>query len=206
MLWKVKSRRGSVSNSQETGCLRGWGHGSFARGLQKRGGILLVRDVGGHPSCSFHLDSSLRKRGGWDPRRAVGATRPWAGKTAWSRYRAGRPSERLGRLEGRKEWWGPRSPTHWACPSLYPLLLPQPIPSPNVHRPTLMETLRAPEHTPTPTRTHTHSDCHPRCTCEPVDRMSHAHAPPHIQTQSPAHTHTWLLLTDRNTYRSTHSC
>lgn len=51
---------------------RGWEHGSFAYGLQKHVGILLLVDGGGHPSCSCHLDSCLRQREGWDPSRAVG--------------------------------------------------------------------------------------------------------------------------------------
>lgn len=109
--------------------LKGGGHGSFVYGFHKHVGILLLVGGGGYPSCSFHLNPSLRKREDSDPSGSVGTISCWVGNIVWCQYRAGRLNESFRRLETKKSF-----STHWTHPTpAHAPGLPQPIPTQHVH-------------------------------------------------------------------------
>lgn len=109
--------------------LKGGGHGSFVYGFHKHVGILLLVGGGGYPSCSFHLNPSLRKREDSDPSGSVGTISCWVGNIVWCQYRAGRLNESFRRLETKTSF-----STHWTHPTpAHAPGLPQPIPTQHVH-------------------------------------------------------------------------
>lgn len=195
-------------------------------GLHKHVGILLLVDGGGYPSCSFHLDPSLRRREDRDPSRAVGTTSSWVGNTAWCQQRAGRLTESFRRLETGKSSRTHWAPSHPSASSWAASAHPQPacaqahIHSPeNPQHPPIHSlshgVTQACEHTEYSSRL---KDIHtPTLTAYTPSMCAHSYlytgyldshiqepcthsCPPYANIQSPALTHGFLLATGTHTY------